>query len=144
MYYPNLTERISLRVLTSLRFDFSKIENRLITCDDCINALDVFEQGVIALLYDTSDEYYVYADTLMFIDKTGNILWEYSYPEDSISTYEIKTFISDSILFIFRGEGFIDVFNVKTGELLWEAEVRGHERRRSTGYSTKYLQPCRL
>lgn len=123
VFYYNIIEQKTLVALDTKTYE----EIPLITCDDRINALDVFEQGVIALLYDTSDEYYVYADTLMFIDKTGNILWEYSYPEGSISTYETKTFISDSILFIFRGEGFIDVFNVKTGELLWGAEVRGHE-----------------
>lgn len=51
----------------------------------------------------------------------------YSYPDDAICQYEVKTFIFGDILLIFRGEGFIDAFNVKTRELLWEAEVRGRD-----------------
>ena len=93
------------------------------TCDDRISAVNVFEQGVAAMLYD-SEEYYTYADTLIFFDRKGNILWEYHYPDDRIC-HGVKAHILDDMLFISRGEGFIDAFNVKTGEMLWETEVRG-------------------
>lgn len=87
-----------------------------------IGRLNIFDQGILVQIMNSEDKQVHYTETLVFLDKNGQLLWEHTY-EDIV--YGEVGALMDCILFVFRGKGVVEAFDVETGAFLWKIEVRG-------------------
>lgn len=63
---------------------------------------------------------------MVYLDKTGSILWEYHFDEVLFPINEECTVFQD-VLFLRKLEGgFVQAFNIKNGKKVWENEIRGY------------------
>ena len=80
---------------------------------------------------------------LVFLDRTGEVMWEYHYTEKGVGSLYCLTGIFygkfvynpveraeiiEDTLYLVRQNGFFEAFNVKNGEKKWEGEVRDSAR----------------
>ena len=91
---------------------------------EAIDDIKVFDQGIV-LTVNTIEGFTHYVERLLFLDKNGELVWEYHYPD--IMYGDIDAVLECNVVFVFRGEGFIDAFDAETGEYLWRTEIRGSE-----------------
>lgn len=87
------------------------------------------EAGTFLSIYGSKTE--VEYAKIVFIDKTGSKVWEYIYDRDSAGVrypFIENVGVSQDVIYLSRSGGFIEAFNIKKGQNLWETEVRGYTR----------------
>lgn len=113
------------RILFSLDVESGRQEWSYVY-ENTLRYYKVFRDGVLLVL---SDEENKFLDSLVLLDRKGRTVWEYEYPAQSrkILGYEVDVLVSSGNIFHVEEGGIIDAFDEKTGEKLWETEVRGTE-----------------
>ncbi|MBU7028021.1 MAG: PQQ-binding-like beta-propeller repeat protein [Theionarchaea archaeon] len=87
------------------------------------------EAGTFLLVYGSKTE--VEYAKIVFLDKTGSKVWEYIYSKESAGVkypFIENVGVLQDVIYLSRSGGFIEAFNIKNGENLWETEVRGYTR----------------
>lgn len=102
----------------------------------------VFEQGILLSFLELGKKEWplsTWNSCVVFLDKTGSVLWEHSYTENTVGELYSVSFlfyysllynpvegadIVQDTLYVWRHKGFIEAFTVHNGEKLWESEIR--------------------
>lgn len=88
--------------------------------------VDVNDHGVLVqVLSAEGEKCYSFVDTLLFLDKKGGIVWEHEYADKDTKCGDISAGTFGDTLVVFRGFGFVEAFDIKTGDMRWETEMGG-------------------
>jgi len=94
-----------------------------------LHHFEVFENGILLLTRNKeAGSRRFFLESAVFLDRNGSEIWKYYYPWKNvplINPYTPNFEIIEDRVFLSRERGFMDVFDVETGEKLWEIEVRG-------------------
>lgn len=106
----------------------------------------VFEEGILLSIIEFRERDDIvnrWNTRLVFLDREGEVMWEYHYTEKGAGSLYCLTglfygkFVYNPVqraviigdtLYLVRQNGFVEAFNVKTGEKKWEGEVRDSAR----------------
>lgn len=102
----------------------------------------VFEQGILLSFLELGKKEWplsTWGTRVVYLDKTGSVVWEHWYTGNTVGELYSVSFLFDysllynpvegadivqDTLYVWRYNGFIEAFNVSTGEKLWEQEIR--------------------
>lgn len=83
---------------------------------------EIFENGVLLVIRNLKDgPRHFFLESVVFLDGNGVEIWKYVYPWKSVPLINLYPFDFDIIgnrVFLSREGGFMDVFDVDTGEKL--------------------------